>query len=391
MKGQYSQTEWYYIRDKTQQGPISERDLRHVFESGLMPLTTPVWREGMEEWQSAAIVMALVPKVMEPPNSMKQDPVQELIPKATPVAGLTGRLITRKLAWVLGLVALLGLLYYGGGNVRWKNTLSMEFVKVPNTEVMFSIWDTRVSDYRAYADANSGVGQSWKNPSFEQTDDHPVVNVSWVDAQAFCAWLTKKERGEGKIKSNQRYRLPTDEEWSVAVGLKGERGGSPRDKDMKIEGVYPWGTQWPPPKGVGNYDKSLGVDDYDYTSPVGSFNPNKHGLYDMGGNVWQWCEDWYDGGQTSRVLRGASWARTIPSACCPRAAATAIPSFVTTASASGVCWWVGVLCRVAFGLPFMLSSFYSFPRPPSWGAATTLKARRVRRGRGAKIGTGRHL
>ncbi|MCX6887732.1 MAG: SUMF1/EgtB/PvdO family nonheme iron enzyme [Verrucomicrobia bacterium] len=238
---------------------------------------------------------------------MKQDPVQELIPKATPVAGLTGRLITRKLAWVLGLVALLGLLYYGGGNVRWKNTLSMEFVKVPNTEVMFSIWDTRVSDYRAYADANSGVGQSWKNPSFEQTDDHPVVNVSWVDAQAFCAWLTKKERGEGKIKADQIYRLPTDAEWSVAVGLEGEAGGTPKDKDSKIKGVYPWGTQWPPPKGAGNYNKSLGVDDYDYTSPVGSFAPNKHGLYDMGGNVWQWCEDWYDGAQTSRVLRGASW------------------------------------------------------------------------------------
>ncbi|MEI6568613.1 MAG: SUMF1/EgtB/PvdO family nonheme iron enzyme [Verrucomicrobiota bacterium] len=171
----------------------------------------------------------------------------------------------------------------------------------------FSIWDTRVSDYRAYAKANSGVDQGWKDPGFKQTVDHPVVKLSWDDAQAFCAWLTKKERGEGKINATQRYRLPTDAEWSVAVGLEVEAGGTPKDKNMKIKGVYPWGTQWPPPKGAGNYDQSRGVDDYNTTSPVGSFNPNKHGLYDMGGNVWQWCEDWFDGDQKFRVLRGASW------------------------------------------------------------------------------------
>ena len=189
---------------------------------------------------------------------------------------------------------------------RWTNTVGMVFTGVTGVPA-FSIWDTRVSDYRAYAQANSGVDQSWKDPVFKQAADHPVVNVSWGDAQAFCAWLTKKERGEGKIKATQRYRLPTDAEWSVAVGLEGEAGGTPEDKDRKIKGVYPWGTQWPPPKGAGNYDKSLGVDDYKYTSPVGSFKANQHGLFDMGGNVWQWCEDWYDGDQTLRVLRGASW------------------------------------------------------------------------------------
>ena len=136
--------------------------------------------------------------------------------------------------------------------------------------------------------------------------------VSWDDAQAFCAWLTKKERGEGKITADQRYRLPTDAEWSVAVGLEGEAGGTPKDKNMKIKGVFPWGTQWPPPKGAGNYSSGLGVDDYNNTSPVGSFKPNKYGLSDMGGNVWQWCEDWYHGGQTSRVLRGAAWVDINP-------------------------------------------------------------------------------
>ena len=67
------------------------------------------------------------------------------------------------------------------------------------------------------------------------------------------------------------------------MGLNESRGGTPKDKDMKIKDVYPWGTQWPPPRGAGNYDKSLNVDSYDYTSPVGSFGANRFVLHDMGG------------------------------------------------------------------------------------------------------------
>lgn len=194
---------------------------------------------------------------------------------------------------------------------RWTNTLGMVFTGVPGIPA-FSIWDTRVKDYRAYAEANPGGDQSWKEPGFEQIADHPVVRVSWDDAQSFCAWLTKKEGAEGRLKPDQRYRLPMDAEWSAAVGLEGEVGGSPRDKNSKIKGAYPWGTQWPAPKGAGNYSPSLGVDDHEYTSPVGSFVANSFGLYDMGGNVWQWCEDWQDGEQKYRVLRGASWGRINP-------------------------------------------------------------------------------
>jgi formylglycine-generating enzyme required for sulfatase activity len=114
------------------------------------------------------------------------------------------------------------------------------------------------------------------------------------------------------LASQQAYRLPTDAEWSFAVDLNEPAGGTPREKDGKIQGVYPWGTQWPPPKGAGNYSPGLQVDDYDYTSPVGSFAANRYGLYDLGGNVWEWCEGFYDGKSGARVLRGASWRVDIP-------------------------------------------------------------------------------
>jgi formylglycine-generating enzyme required for sulfatase activity len=180
------------------------------------------------------------------------------------------------------------------------NTLGMKFVPVP--DVQFCIWETRVKDYAAYAAANVGVDASWKSPGFKQANTHPVVNVSWEDANAFCAWLTK-----GKIKAGQKYRLPTDAEWSVAVGLGRETGSSPEEKDMSVKDVYPWGKEWPPPKEAGNYGESLNVDSYEYTSPVGSFAANKLGLHDMGGNVWEWCEDkWYPT-SSGRVLRGACW------------------------------------------------------------------------------------
>jgi hypothetical protein len=193
------------------------------------------------------------------------------------------------------------------------NSLGMKFVPVPGTRVLFSIWETRVKDYKVFVEAKN---REWPKPSFQQTEEHPAVNVSWKDATAFCEWLTEQERTAGRISAKQSYGLPSDEEWSAAVGLEKEGGSTPWERYVYahryVKGVYPWGTKWPPPNGAGNYAPSLNVDDYENTSPTGSFEANRYGIYDLGGNVWEWCQDWYDGEKGHRVLRGASWINHDP-------------------------------------------------------------------------------
>ncbi len=187
------------------------------------------------------------------------------------------------------------------------NPLGMKFV--PLGDIQISVWETRVQDYEAFCRA---TGRRFEPADFHQTATDPAVKVSWFDAMAFCKWLTEKERNENLIDDRQAYRLPTDLEWSMAVGLANESGATPEIRDGKIKNEFPWGKQWPPPNGAGNYaagrEGRRGA-----TMPVGSFKPNSLGLYDLGGNVWEWCLDTYKGGSsaTSRdwgVLRGGSWA-----------------------------------------------------------------------------------
>lgn len=199
----------------------------------------------------------------------------------------------------------------------WENSLGMKFVPVENLRVC--VWETRVEDFAAYCLA---TGAHCEKPDFAQTETHPAVKVNWYDAEAFCKWLTEKERAENLLEDNQRYRLPTDLEWSIAAGLPNEAGNTPEERDGKIKDIFPWGKQWPPPAGAGNYaDQSAKRprgkmienfnDGFAQTAPVGSFSPNQNGLYDMGGNVWEWCEEGYNGGATAKdwgVLRGGSWA-----------------------------------------------------------------------------------
>jgi formylglycine-generating enzyme required for sulfatase activity len=213
----------------------------------------------------------------------------------------------------------------------WVNSLGMKFVPVTNSQVFFSVWDTRVHDFETFvAQSHYNAGPDWTEPhfakssGFKQSPVDPVVEVSWTDAKEFCAWLTKTKIASGWLPKGMFYRLPTDEEWSAAVGLKNEVGSTPAEKSGKIH-VFPWGSQWPPPQGAGNYSgEELKVkqfkdakemdavidgyrDDYIYTSPVGSFTANQLGLFDMGGDVWQWCQDQFDAQNQDRVLRGACW------------------------------------------------------------------------------------
>jgi formylglycine-generating enzyme required for sulfatase activity len=212
----------------------------------------------------------------------------------------------------------------------YTNRLGMAFVPVKGAAVLFSVWQTRVQDFTAFVvatehNAISGMysttgsnqkraGNTWERPGFPQGPTHPVCGVSWDDAQAFCAWLTKTERAAGRLLPTQSYRLPTDLEWSAAVGLANEGGYRPADRDGRVKDVYPWGEQWPPPRGTGNYAAINGEEDaYPHTAPVGSFKSNPFGLYDLGSNLREWCEEYYTGpADISRVQRGASWNDNVP-------------------------------------------------------------------------------
>ncbi len=153
--------------------------------------------------------------------------------------------------------------------------------------------------------------KTWRNPGFLQTDLHPVVCVSWVDAKAYADWLSSK--------TGKHYRLPSEAEWEYAA-----RG------DTKT--VFFFGTEW---RNLCTYGNGLDAsskfkwrnnscrDGYgETTAPVGIFRPNSFGLHDTIGNVWEWVEDcwhasykgapsdggaWLDGDCKSRVIRGGSW------------------------------------------------------------------------------------
>ncbi len=207
----------------------------------------------------------------------------------------------------------------------FENSLGMKFVPVPGTEVLFCIHEVRWKDWAAYAKVNQDIAPNWKDQTCDgfvikdKPEDHPVTRVNWEDVNGFCAWLTKKEIKEGRI-----YRLPTDHEWSLAVGIgkNEDRKATPKEKSRKVADQYLWGSDWPPPKGAGNYsDQSRKArapnvnftyieaydDGFPSTAPVMSFKPNEFGLYDLGGNVWEWCQDLYAPSSLSRVVRGGSW------------------------------------------------------------------------------------
>jgi formylglycine-generating enzyme required for sulfatase activity len=138
-------------------------------------------------------------------------------------------------------------------------------------------------------------GFDWRNVGWEQSDDHPVLNVCWSDAVAFCAWLSRQE--------SRTYRLPTEAEWEFACRAGTEErfiDGPDLDALQEIANVQDRALSQLQPRfsnadSTSYFEKPVPWDDgYPFSAPVGSFRPNQFGLFDMLGNAAEWCQDWYD-------------------------------------------------------------------------------------------------
>lgn len=207
--------------------------------------------------------------------------------------------------------------------VPWTNSLGMRFVPVPGVRGLVSVNETRAADFAIFV---KETRTPWIPPDAETGGDYPAANVTWDDAQAFCQWLTERERPSHPSMSMHFYRLPTDLEWSAAAGLADEDGSTPAARSDSDVLHYAWGSAWPPPAGAGNFageeaevDRTepgnfiAGYrDGYAKLAPVGKFPPNRHGLHDLAGNVMEWCEDWLDARHLGRVARGGSWLNGDP-------------------------------------------------------------------------------
>ncbi|UGQ48311.1 SUMF1/EgtB/PvdO family nonheme iron enzyme [Massilia endophytica] len=166
-----------------------------------------------------------------------------------------------------------------------------------------------VGEWRRFVQATNWeptFDADWQNPGFQQTDDHPVVGVSWNDAQLYLHWLSEM--------TGQEYRLPSEAEWEYAC-----RAGT--------HTAFNFGDDISPD--YANYDGNFTYNDgkkgefRQGTTKVGSFPPNPWGLHDMHGNVWEWVQDvvhenyqgapvdgsaWEEGGdQVRRIVRGGAW------------------------------------------------------------------------------------
>ena len=226
----------------------------------------------------------------------------------------------------------------------WTNSLGLTLVHLGagTNNFWMSTTETTIEQFARFAASTGFTGapmawvssngwttnpvHTWQNPLLPPgtpLSGQPVGGVNWFEATNFCAWLTATERASHSLRSNQEYRLPTSEQWALAAGPT----------------LYPWGSNWPPNPALGNFaDRATGyfqwhehwsVLDYDdhraRTASVTFGAPNSHGLYNMGGNVAEWCLDDYlpilnsvearrlnpflenDGGGTFKVLRGGSW------------------------------------------------------------------------------------
>ena len=198
-----------------------------------------------------------------------------------------------------------------------------------------------------HADSSFGGGPVWKGKSFPAAKaEQPVVCVSWEDASAYCAWAG--------------LRLPGELEWE-----QGARGMDGRE--------YPWGNEWDQPKCRNDKNKGSETTASVWAYPSGL---SPWGLYQMAGNVWEWCGDWYDSAAyaryksgnltppasgSGRVVRGGSWTSSAPRTFGAPPAATTTRRAGTTSSASG---WRGLLCKPCTLTPLPLVTLNPCPFCP---------------------------
>lgn len=173
---------------------------------------------------------------------------------------------------------------------NFTNGLGQQFVWVGQLGGWVAAHETTQKDYERLTGSN---------PSYFPAPNHPVDSVNWYEAAKFCEGLTVQEQSLGNLPPGFRYRLPTDQEWSIYVG------------NQKLDGAI----------------SSL-FDRKKSTAPVGSLAPNEYGIYDARGNVWEWVNDWYSQtilnrirkegatpvpewvGTDRKVLRGGAWNRS---------------------------------------------------------------------------------
>jgi formylglycine-generating enzyme required for sulfatase activity len=231
-------------------------------------------------------------------------------------------------------------------SLKFKNE-TLDAVFHPVGDFWAAETETTVEQYQKFVDAHPtlpGPGRmlstgrsglkpadvSWMNAFPGQSRHHPVVGVSWDEANAFSKWLTEVERAAGRLNTNQSYSLPTDQQW--------------HQLSFARTAEFPWGSRWPPGSSSGNYageevlsspwppewshlSKPGYSDSWPRTAPVRSYPPNGFGLHDVGGNAAEWCLDLYRPELNSpevladnpdlakpadanayRVVRGGSWA-----------------------------------------------------------------------------------
>jgi hypothetical protein len=174
------------------------------------------------------------------------------------------------------------------------------FVWVEPLKLWVGKYEVTNSQYRKF---KSGHNSLFRETFKLNNPDQPAVYVSWDDAKAFCEWLNKNF--SQSLPQGHEFRLPTEKEWLAIAGCGTNR-------------KYPWGNEWPPKYGnycdltarkeLADWSGIKGYDDgYPVSCPVTESGPNEWNIYGVAGNVWEWCDDWFDSGRKYKVRHGGSW------------------------------------------------------------------------------------